>query len=232
MKHASTRSICGLCWPRLGGCQTRCLPTSRWHCTTGVPAASNTALKRSTRGSRPCARGSTDNPSRCAWNSIKGPSCPRCATMISSCSFPSIRSPWPGTAKRLPRAGPKMTPPMPNSRSNSCSNTATSSRPSAPKPHHARLGATRRTPPSPGRRQSAAHQPLDQCPQKLLSPRPAMVSGQRYGDLLRLPQPLADPQSRATRTPHHPGGLLPGPPRALCRRHRTPASRPSRAPWR
>ena len=42
---------------------------------------------------RPCARGSTDNPLRCAWNSIKGPSSPRCATMISSCSFPSIRSP-------------------------------------------------------------------------------------------------------------------------------------------
>ena len=66
------------------------------------------------------------------------------------------------------------------------------------------------------------HQSLDQCPQKLLSPRPAMVSGERYGDLLRLPQPLADPQSRATRAPHHPGGLLPCPPRALGRRHRHP----------
>ena len=32
-----------------------------------------------------------------------------------------------------------MTPPMPNSRSNSSSNTATSSPPLPPKPHHARL---------------------------------------------------------------------------------------------
>src|SRR5499426_2261263 len=53
--------------------------------------------------------------------------------MISSCSFPSIRSPWPSTVKRLPRAGPKMTPPMPNSRSRSSSNTATSLPHSAPK---------------------------------------------------------------------------------------------------
>ena len=52
------------------------------------------------------------------------------------------------------------------------------------KPHHARLGATRRAPPAPGRRHSPSDQPLDQCPQKLLSTGPAMVSRKRYGDLL------------------------------------------------
>ena len=40
------------------------------------------------RGSRPCARDSTDNRSRCAWNSIKGPLSPRCAPMISFVLFP------------------------------------------------------------------------------------------------------------------------------------------------
>src|SRR5215467_11745196 len=52
--------------------------------------------------------------------------------MISSCSFPSIRSPWPNTAKRLLPAEPKTTPLMRNSRSNSSSNTGTSSSPLQP----------------------------------------------------------------------------------------------------
>src|SRR5262247_2267501 len=51
-------------------------------------------------------------------------------------------------------------------------------------PHHARLGATRRVPPSPGRRQSPFDQPLDQCAQKLLPTCPTVVSRERYGDLL------------------------------------------------
>src|SRR3989442_1467108 len=32
----SARSICRPCRPRLGGCQTRCLLTSSWHCTACV----------------------------------------------------------------------------------------------------------------------------------------------------------------------------------------------------
>jgi hypothetical protein len=57
--------------------------------------------------------------------------------------------------------------------------------------------AKKPTPPMP------SHQSLDQCPEQLLSPRPAVVSGQRYGDLWRLPEPLADAQSGPTR-PSHP----------------------------
>src|SRR5262249_46548177 len=91
-----------------------------------------------------------------------------------------------------------------------------------PQPDDARLGATRRTSPASGRRQSASPQPLDPCPETLLSPRPAVVSGQRYRDLLRLPEPLADAQSGTTRTSHHAGELLPDPPRALGRRDHHP----------
>src|SRR5262249_53309744 len=115
-----------------------------------------------------------------------------------------------------------MTPPMPNSRSSSCSNTVTNLPPCPAKPHDARLGATRRTPPAPRRRQSPADESLDECAQKLLPSCPAVVSGQRYGDLLRLSQPLADPESRPTRTSRHPGELFPYPPRALGRRHHGP----------
>src|SRR5262249_36220477 len=49
----------------------------------GSSSCSNTAPRPSMRGSRPCACASTDNPSRCAWNSRKGPSWPRCAPTIS-----------------------------------------------------------------------------------------------------------------------------------------------------
>ncbi len=67
---------------------------------TGSFCASITDLTRSTRGSKVCARGSTVNLLPYAWNSIKGPSCLRCATRSSSGSCPSLRSPWPETAKR------------------------------------------------------------------------------------------------------------------------------------
>ena len=60
----------------------------------GSFCASNTGLQRSMRGSRACTRASTAHLLRCVWRSIKGRLCPHCAQMISSCSFPSIRSPW------------------------------------------------------------------------------------------------------------------------------------------
>ena len=90
-----------------------------------------------------CVRGSTDNPLPCTLSSRKGPLCPHCANMISSCSFLSIHSPWPNTVKRLSPAAPKTTPPMPNSRSRSSSHTATSSPRSPPQTPPARQAAVR-----------------------------------------------------------------------------------------
>ena len=208
-------------WDRLGGCHTRYLLQSAGsareflrleHRPEAIDAWVCTLRTRF-----------NGQPLAICLERTKGPMVSAPRTYDCSCSFPSIRSPWPRTAKRFPRAGPQMTPPMPHARSSSCSHTATNSPPlSTAKPHYARLGATRRTPPAPRRRHRPAHASLDEGAQKLLPPCPTMVSGKRYGALLRRPEPLADPESRSTRASHHPGAFFPCPPRALGRRHHHP----------
>ena len=213
------------------------------------------ALQRCTPGSRPSAREATDHPARCASHALQGPSCPPGAMMLASGAVPSRRSLGPRTAQRFPRAGRKTTPPTPHARGRCSAHPATRSPPPPPQPRDAGLGPTRRPPPSRGRRHRPAHASPDEGAEKLRPACPAVVSGDSSSALVRRPRPLAPPHSRPARAAHHPGGRLPGPPRALCRgshhpppgpheghgtdhrcrrhpSHRPPGARPRRPPPR
>ena len=103
--------------------------------------------------------------------------------------------------------------------------------PQPPKPRHARPGATRRTSPPPGRRQSPSHQSPHQCPEKLLPACPPMVSTTKtpriFCDFLsRWPTLKAAQLARRSTL----RALLPRPSCALRPTSSTSASRPSRAP--
>src|SRR5262245_21879654 len=97
----------------------------------------------------------------------------------------------------------------------------------APPPHAAERNdacahPTRRTPPPRGGRQRPDDQAPDQYAQEPFPTRAALVSGQRYPDLVRLPEALATPEGDATRPSLHPRKLFPGPSCALSRGHCAP----------
>ena len=94
------------------------------------------------------------------------------------------------------------------------------------KPHHACPRTARRTSSSRGRGYGAHDHRLTRTLKNYFPQVLQWVAGQRYPHFLRLSAPLAHPQSGPTRAPHHPGALLPRPPRALGRRDHTAPPRP------